>query len=187
MSYEAWFGSTAQFTQLHPFRMFRSSRRALSSSALRSSIYRYGPQDCIPKHVPRLDQSHKASNIRAMGENHGMRTRDIAKKRRDFLQRGVAQDDFARMKGEYGIISLTGFRLNHEHMKAMALAVNQFLNKPDSQAKSLGLNAYFRIPDPWQPVTKHPECATMGGGKGKIAYWVTPIRGFSRLSVAFRI
>jgi len=40
----------------------------------------------------------------------------------------------------------------------------------------LGLRAYFRIPDPWHPVTKHPECATMGGGKGKIAYWVSPVR-----------
>ena len=62
-------------------------------------------------------------------------------------------------------------------MKAMSLAVNQYLNLPTTQANALGLRSYFRIPDPWQPVTKHPECATMGGGKGKIAYWVSPIRG----------
>ena len=62
-------------------------------------------------------------------------------------------------------------------MKAMALALNKFLNLKETKGRDLGLIANFRIPDPWHPVTKHPECATMGGGKGKIAYWVTPVKG----------
>ena len=75
--------------------------------------------------MPRLGQEERAKNIRATGENHGMRTTDIALQRRDFLQRGAAQDDYARLKGNFGIIALEGFRLNHEHMKAMSLAMNQ--------------------------------------------------------------
>jgi len=46
-----------------------------------------------------MDGYNRAHNIRATGENHGMRVNDIAKQRRDYLQRGVAQDDFAKMKG----------------------------------------------------------------------------------------
>jgi len=156
--------------------MLRVCRRALSLNAKTPSKYRYGPHDIIPKVVPKLDRADRARNIRATGENHNMRASAIALQRRDFLQRGAAQDDFARMNGQFGIVALSGFRLHHVHMDTMALHLNRFLNKPETNARNLGLNAYFRIPNPWHPVTKHPECATMGGGKGKVAYWVSPVR-----------
>lgn len=36
--------------------------------------------------------------------------------------------------------------------------------------------AYYRIPPPYKAVTRHPKNATMGGGKGKIDHYVTPVR-----------
>ena len=112
--------------------MLSVSRRSLTVSLITCNKYRYGPQDCIPKRPPRTDQQHKAFNLRARGENHGMRTSAIEISRRDFLQRGVAQDDFATMKGQFGIVALTGIRLNHQHMKQMALKINQFLNNNEN-------------------------------------------------------
>jgi len=155
--------------------MNRGVYRSFVISSRVESKYRWGPQDCVPKFVPELNV-RKNQNIRATGENHNMRSSLIGLQRRDYLQRGAAQDDFARMKGKFGIIALTGFRLHNEHMKAMSLALNKFLNLKETKGRELGLNAYFRLPDPWHPVTKHPECATMGGGKGKVAYWVTPVK-----------
>ena len=106
-----------------------------------------------------------------------MRVTAFSKQRADYLQRGAALDDFAEMKGKFGIVATQGLRLHHQYMKAMELALNRFLNLPSTKAKEMGMHAYFRIPDPWYPVTKHVECATAGGGKGKIHYWCTPVRG----------
>lgn len=36
--------------------------------------------------------------------------------------------------------------------------------------------AIWRIPAPWQPVTKKGQGQRMGGGKGAIDHYVTPIR-----------
>jgi len=152
------------------------SRRSLQTSISVAGKYRYGPNDITPKVIPRFDRQAKAANIRATGENHNMRVTAFSKQRADYLQRGAALDDFAEMKGKFGIVATQGLRLHHQYMKAMELALNRFLNLPSTKAKEMGMHAYFRIPDPWYPVTKHVECATAGGGKGKIHYWCTPVR-----------
>lgn len=36
--------------------------------------------------------------------------------------------------------------------------------------------AIWRVPAPWQPVTKKGQGQRMGGGKGAIDHYVTPIR-----------
>ena len=84
--------------------MNRGVRRTFLISSRVESKYRWGPQDCVPKYVPEQNV-RKSQNIRATGENHNMRTSLIGLQRRDYLQRGAAQDDFARMKAK-GLLSL---------------------------------------------------------------------------------
>lgn len=36
--------------------------------------------------------------------------------------------------------------------------------------------AIWRVPAPWQPVTKKGQGQRMGGGKGAIDHYVTPVR-----------
>ena len=55
--------------------------------------------------------------------------------------------------------------------------MNQMLNKPEYKMTELGAKAYFRIPEPWHPVTKRILNATRGKGKPPINMWVTPIKG----------
>ncbi|XP_058797939.1 large ribosomal subunit protein uL16m isoform X2 [Phymastichus coffea] len=69
---------------------------------------------------------------------------------------------------QYGVIALIGGRLKWNHFEMMRWTVNKYL--PD---KAFSL---YRVDPPWQPVTKKGAGQRMGGGKGAIDHYVTPIR-----------
>lgn len=70
---------------------------------------------------------------------------------------------------QYGVIALDGRELNFKHFKTITNSVNRFIRKRN-------ISAVYRVPEPWKPVSKHPVNAVMGGGKGKIKYYVTPVK-----------
>uniref|UniRef100_A0A1B6LIN4 Large ribosomal subunit protein uL16m n=1 Tax=Graphocephala atropunctata TaxID=36148 RepID=A0A1B6LIN4_9HEMI len=70
---------------------------------------------------------------------------------------------------QYGIIALTGGRLRSGHFEMIRLTLGR---KIDTKRMFL----VYRVDPPWQPVTKKGQGQRMGGGKGAIDHYVTPIK-----------
>ncbi|KAJ6638833.1 39S ribosomal protein L16, mitochondrial [Pseudolycoriella hygida] len=70
---------------------------------------------------------------------------------------------------QYGIIALGGGRMRHGLFEMIRMSI----------ARKLDVNTMFaiwRVPAPWQPITKKGQGQRMGGGKGAIDHYVTPIK-----------
>lgn len=70
---------------------------------------------------------------------------------------------------QYGIIATGGGRLKYSHLEMIRLKLVRTLN-PNT------MFAIWRVNPPWQPVTKKGLGHRMGGGKGSIDHYVTPIK-----------
>nr|CAG4646565.1 EOG090X0DE4 [Macrothrix elegans] len=70
---------------------------------------------------------------------------------------------------QYGIVALCGGRLNSGHIEMIRMTVNK---KMDASR----MFAHWRIDPPWQPLTRKGQGKRMGGGKGPIDHYVTPIK-----------
>jgi len=70
---------------------------------------------------------------------------------------------------QYGIVALCGGRLHSGHMEMLRLTINR---KMDSSK----MFAAWRVDPPWQPLTRQGQGKRMGGGKGSIDHYVTPIK-----------
>lgn len=70
---------------------------------------------------------------------------------------------------QYGIIASGGGRLRWGHFEMMRLTIGR---KMDTNR----MFAIWRVPAPWQPVTKKGQGQRMGGGKGAIDHYVTPVK-----------
>jgi len=70
---------------------------------------------------------------------------------------------------QYGIVALGGGRLKWGHYEMIRLTIGR---KMDTDR----MFALWRIDSPWQPVTKKGQGMRMGGGKGAIDHYVTPIK-----------
>lgn len=70
---------------------------------------------------------------------------------------------------QFGIIALTGGRMKWGHFEMVRLGI---LRKMDQNR----MFAVWRIDGPWQPVTKKGQGQRMGGGKGPIDHYVTPVK-----------
>ncbi|XP_065155559.1 large ribosomal subunit protein uL16m [Atheta coriaria] len=70
---------------------------------------------------------------------------------------------------QYGIIALGGGRLKFGHLEMARLTIGR---KMDVNR----MFAIWRVDAPWQPVTKKGQGQRMGGGKGAIDHYVTPIK-----------
>lgn len=89
-------------------------------------------------------------------------------KRLDFM-RGPELVHNKIIYGEYGVQALQGGRMRSQHFDSVRLQVIRKMN----DKKSFAL---WRVDPPWQSVTKKSQGSRMGGGKGNIAFYVTPIR-----------
>ncbi|XP_014211762.1 39S ribosomal protein L16, mitochondrial [Copidosoma floridanum] len=69
---------------------------------------------------------------------------------------------------QYGVIALIGGRLKYNHFEVIRNTLNRKLPN-----KAFAL---YRIDAPWQPVTKKGQGQRMGGGKGAIDHYVTPVK-----------
>lgn len=70
---------------------------------------------------------------------------------------------------QFGIVAQGGGRLRHGHYEMLRLGIGRKLD-------ITRMFAIWRIPAPWQPITKKGQGQRMGGGKGAIDHYVTPIR-----------
>ena len=70
---------------------------------------------------------------------------------------------------QFGIIALNGGMLRHPHFEVMRMGIG----------RSLKINetfAIYRVEAPYKPITNHGQGKRMGGGKGAISEYGTPVR-----------
>ncbi|CAO1428861.1 unnamed protein product [Diamesa serratosioi] len=70
---------------------------------------------------------------------------------------------------QYAIIATCGGRLRWGHFEMMRLGIG----------RKLDINRMFaiwRVDAPWQPLTKQGQGQRMGGGKGAVDHYVTPVK-----------
>ncbi|XP_066603429.1 large ribosomal subunit protein uL16m [Prorops nasuta] len=70
---------------------------------------------------------------------------------------------------QFGIVAVTGGRIKYGHIEMMRLTI----------ARKLDTKRFFaiwRIDAPWQPMTKRGHGTRMGGGKGAIDHYITPVK-----------
>ncbi|XP_055709888.1 39S ribosomal protein L16, mitochondrial [Phlebotomus papatasi] len=70
---------------------------------------------------------------------------------------------------QYGILALGGGRLKWNHFEMMRMGIGR-------QIDVNRMFAIWRVDPPWQPVTKKGQGQRMGGGKGAIDHYVSPIK-----------
>ncbi|KAG4078030.1 hypothetical protein HA402_002081 [Bradysia odoriphaga] len=70
---------------------------------------------------------------------------------------------------QYGIVATGGGRMRYGFFEMIRIKI----------ARNIDPNRMFaiwRVPPPWQPITKKGQGQRMGGGKGAIDHYVTPVR-----------
>ncbi|KAJ7344201.1 hypothetical protein JRQ81_000151 [Phrynocephalus forsythii] len=82
---------------------------------------------------------------------------------------GPSQEATEFTEGQYGIMALDGGYLRWEHTEMMRVAINRHLNTKT-------MFALWRFPPPSKPITRKGLGHRMGGGKGSIDHYVTPIK-----------
>lgn len=70
---------------------------------------------------------------------------------------------------QYGIVALSGGQLKYGHFEMMRTSFNRKLDLNKSFA-------VWRVDPPWKPITRHGQGKKLGGGKGAIDHYVTPVK-----------
>lgn len=70
---------------------------------------------------------------------------------------------------QYGVMALTGGNLRHGHLEMIRFCVNRRMD-------ARRMFAIWRVDPPWKPITKKSQGKRMGGGKGAINHYVTPVK-----------
>ncbi|XP_011497564.1 PREDICTED: 39S ribosomal protein L16, mitochondrial [Ceratosolen solmsi marchali] len=78
---------------------------------------------------------------------------------------------------QFGVIALSGGRLKYGHFEMVRWTCVRKLPEKAS--------VIWRVPAPWQPVTAKTAGQRMGGGKGAISHYVTPIKNQRVIIEAF--
>ncbi|KAL1506124.1 hypothetical protein ABEB36_005548 [Hypothenemus hampei] len=73
------------------------------------------------------------------------------------------------MYKQYGIMALGGGRLKHGHFEMIRMTLHRKIDLSR-------MFAVWRVDAPWQPVTKRGQGTRLGGGKGPIDHYVTPVK-----------
>ncbi|XP_033219379.1 39S ribosomal protein L16, mitochondrial [Belonocnema kinseyi] len=82
--------------------------------------------------------------------------------------RGEEQTHNFLLHKQFGVVAQMGGRLKHGHFEMMRFVVARKL--PET------CFAIYRVDPPWQPISKKAQGMGMGGGKGAIDHYVTPIK-----------
>jgi large subunit ribosomal protein L16 len=70
---------------------------------------------------------------------------------------------------QYGIVALSGGNMTFGHFEMLRNTLNRHLDLNKSFA-------VYRVDPPWKPVTRHGQGKKLGGGKGGIEFYVTPVK-----------
>ncbi|XP_076752079.1 large ribosomal subunit protein uL16m-like [Xylocopa sonorina] len=85
------------------------------------------------------------------------------------LMRGPEKYHNTLLHRQYGIIATGGGRMKYQHFETIRMMIIKRVNYDK-------VFAIWRVPAPWQPVTKKSLGIRMGAGKGAINHYVTPVR-----------
>ncbi|XP_023690352.2 large ribosomal subunit protein uL16m [Paramormyrops kingsleyae] len=82
---------------------------------------------------------------------------------------GPEQRENGFTSGQYGIVAMGGGYLHWGHMEMMRLTINRRIDPRITYA-------LWRINAPYKPITSKGLGKRMGGGKGAVDHYVTPVR-----------
>ena len=85
------------------------------------------------------------------------------------LMRGPELYHNTLLHKQYGVIATGGGRMKYNHFEFIRFILYKNIDYKVAFA-------LWRIPDPWQPITKKSQGSRMGGGKGNIDHYATPVR-----------
>nr|CAG4638729.1 EOG090X0DE4 [Cyclestheria hislopi] len=85
------------------------------------------------------------------------------------LMRGPEPIHNKLIYNQYGIVALCGGRMHSGHFEMIRMTVNRKMDPSK-------MFAIWRVDAPWQPLTKKGQGKRMGGGKGAIDRYVTPVK-----------
>ncbi|KAM4630296.1 large ribosomal subunit protein uL16m [Polymixia lowei] len=115
--------------------------------------------DVVLPEKPKLKFLNKVPNFK--------KAKKEMKKLRDI--QGPAKAANAFTTGQYAIVAMGGGYLHWGHIEMMRLTINR---KMDSRTTF----ARWRINGPYKPITRKGLGQRMGGGKGAIDHYLTPVR-----------
>lgn len=118
--------------------------------------------DFVKPERPKLRVMEKVPQIQS-----NLRPPKMQKKLR--LMRGPETINNHLLHGQYGIVATGGGRLRSGHFEMIRLTIGRKMDTSRMQA-------IWRVQAPWQPVTKKGQGQRMGGGKGAIDHYVTPVK-----------
>lgn len=121
--------------------------------------------DAFLPEKPKLKFLNKVPNFKK-AKKEMKRLRDI---------QGPAKTANTFTTGQYAIVALGGGYLHWGHMEMMRLTINRKMDPKNMYAR-------WRINAPYKPITRKGLGQRMGGGKGAIDHYVTPVR-YGRLIV----
>lgn len=70
---------------------------------------------------------------------------------------------------QYGLQALTPGNLRYGHFEMIRLTINRNIDEKK-------MFAIWRVDPPWKPITRKGQGHRMGGGKGSIDHYVTPVK-----------
>lgn len=86
------------------------------------------------------------------------------------LMRGPDEEHNCRLvHKQFGVIALQGGRIKYPHIELARLSIGR---KMDLKR----MFAIWRIPEPWQPLHKKGVGVRLGGGKGSIDHYCSPVK-----------
>lgn len=83
--------------------------------------------------------------------------------------RGPSTEATEFTEGKFAILALGGGYLHWGHFEMMRLTINRSMNPKN-------MFALWRVPAPFKPITRKGVGQRMGGGKGAIDHYVTPVK-----------
>ncbi|XP_030269948.1 large ribosomal subunit protein uL16m [Sparus aurata] len=114
---------------------------------------------------PKLKVMNKVPNLK--------KAKKEMKKLRDIQGPATSANTFTT--GQYAIVALGGGYIHWGHIEMIRLTINRKMDPKTTYAR-------WRINAPYKPITRKGLGQRMGGGKGAIDHYVTPVR-FGRLIV----
>ncbi|KAM6979477.1 large ribosomal subunit protein uL16m [Aplochiton taeniatus] len=141
------------------------SRLKILSAGLKTYDMPPDYSDMVMLDRPKLKFLNKVPNFK--------KAKKEMKKLRDIQGPSKGANTFT--KGQYAIVALGGGYLHWGHMEMMRLTINRKMDPRTTFAR-------WRINAPYKPITRKGLGQRMGGGKGAIDHYVTPVR-YGRLIV----
>ncbi|KAM7424315.1 hypothetical protein PAMA_000586 [Pampus argenteus] len=116
-------------------------------------------RDVVLPEKPKLKFIEKVPNLK--------KVRRVMKTLQDIQGPSQTANDFTT--GQYAIVAMGGGYLHWGHIEMMRLTINRKMNSRTTFAR-------WRINGPHKPITRKGLGQRMGGGKGAIDHYVTPVR-----------